>query len=215
MLVNDLTYNIDFINPRHKNDVYRALVATGLALGSVFIRWEPVKIVGLTVLTGAIYGIANDMFACRDCIEYFTNNHRSDGRELERRILRTLNPTLNAIVWGMIATWDVCVIAGVVLALAARAPCPGLALKISAAQLAPYLAIGAALTIIIAHIKSRLAQKKMAENPHLKYPGVPLDLQAGWEACNLRNLTGYTAIGLGGIALSIAIIVARVGLIRL
>lgn len=86
-------------------------------MGAVFAPWEAVKIVGLTVLTGVSYGIANDMFACRDCIEYFTVGHRYDGKELRNRPLKTLNPNLNAIAWGMIATWHVCAIAGSVLAL--------------------------------------------------------------------------------------------------
>lgn len=212
-LIQNFNSSIDIINPRYKPLVNTALVATGLALGAVFAPWEAVKIVGLTVLTGVSYGIANDMVACRDCIEYFTVGHRYDGKELRNRPLKTLNPNLNAIAWGMIATWHVCAIAGSVLALIARAPIPGLVLKVSAVQLAPYLAIGAALTIILAHVNSRLAQKEMTKNPHSKYWDVPLDLQAGWEACNTRNTTGYAAISLGGIALSIAIIATRIGLI--
>jgi hypothetical protein len=53
----------------------------------------------------------------------------------------------------------------------------------------------------------------MSQNPHNEYDGVPLNLQDGWEACNTRNATGYVALGLGGIVLSITIIAARVGLI--
>lgn len=213
-LIQNLT-NIDIVNPRYRPLVYSACVATGVAVGAVFAPWEAVKIVGLTVLLGVSYGIANDLIACRDCIEYFTVGHHYDGTELRNRPIKTLNPNLNAIVWGMVATWPVCAIAGSILALMARAPVPGLVLKISAVQLAPYLVIGAALTIIFAHVVSRSAQKKMAANPHEKYFGVPLNLQAGWEACNIRNSTGYAAVGILGIALSIAIIAARIGLIGL
>lgn len=205
----------DLVNPQYKPLVYAAATATSLAIGALLAPWEAVRIIGLTVLTGVGYGIANDMVACRDCIEYFTVGHLYDGRELRNRPLQTLDPTLNAIAWGAIATWHVCAIAGSILAFIARAPIGGLVVKITAAQLAPYLAIGAAVTLLVSHILSRHAQKEMAADPHFKYLGVPLRLQAGWEACNIRNTAGYCAIGLGGLALSITMVIARKGLIGL
>jgi hypothetical protein len=92
--------------------VYTAATATGLAIGAVLAPWEAVRIIGLTVLTGVGYGIANDMVACRDCIEYFTVGHIYDGTAFRNRALKTLDPNLNAIAWGAIATWHVCAIGG-------------------------------------------------------------------------------------------------------
>ncbi len=208
--------SLPVINQRYRPLVFTALTATSLAVvGAFFIPFEAIKIVSATVLTAAAYGIANDMIACRDCIEYFTVGHFYDRRELESRPLNTLNPNLNALAWGLIATWHVAYIAGVFLAVVARIPFPKLSNKISSAQLAPYLAISATITLIVSHVISRKAQKAMEENPYLKYSRVPIELQSGWEACNTRNLTGYLAIALGGIVLSVAIIAARVGLINL
>ncbi|MBA3721892.1 MAG: hypothetical protein H0W88_05780 [Parachlamydiaceae bacterium] len=206
----NISSTFDIVNPKYKPLVYAGVIATGLAVGAVFVPIESIKIIGLTVLTGVSYGIANDMIACRDCIEYFTVGHKYDGLELRNRPLKTLNPNLNAIVWGMIATWHVCSIAGSFFALIARYPFRGLALKISAVQLAPYLAFGATLTVILAHVNARIAQKLPFSNWR-----VPHELQAGWEACNARNLTGYVVLGIGGIALSVAMIAARARLIRL
>lgn len=203
---------LPLINQRYRSMVNVAASVTGLAVAAVLSPWEAVRIVGMTVLTGVGYGIANDMIACRDCIEYFTVGHFYDERNLGNRPLNTLNPTLNAIAWGAIATWHVCTIAGAFFALLARTPFPGLALKITAVQLAPYLAIGAVLAFLVSHVRSRMAQKEMAGNPRHEYWGVPLNLQAGWEACNVRNLTGYASIGIGGAVLSVAMVAARVGL---
>jgi len=203
---------LPLIDQRYRTLVNVAAAATGLAVAAVLSPREAVRIVGMTVLTGVGYGVASDMIACRDCIEYFTVGHFYDERNLEHRPLNTLNPTLNALAWGAIATWHVCAIAGAFFALLARTPLPGLALKITAAQLAPYLAIGAAITLLVSHVRSRMAQKEMAANSHHKYSGVPLNLQAGWEACNTRNMTGYASIGVGGTILSIAMIAARAGL---
>lgn len=203
---------LPLINQRYQPLVYTAAAATGLAITAVLAPWEAVKIIGMTVLTGVGYGIANDMIACCDCIEYFTVGHFYDGKNLNSRPLNTLNPTLNALAWGAIATWHVCAIAGTFFALLARTPLPGLALKITAIQLAPYLAIGAAIALLVSHVRSRMAQKEMADNPQHKYRDVPLELQSSWEACNIRNMIGYASIGIGGSILSIAMIAARAGL---
>ena len=205
----------DIVNPQYKSVVYTAAAATSLAIAAVLTPWEFMRIIGLTVLTGAGYGIANDMIACSDCIEYFTIRHVYDEKELRYRPIKTLSPTLNAIVWGSIATWHVCAIAGAILASMARIPIPRLIVKITAAQLAPYFLGISALTLVVAHVLSRWAQKKMAKSPYEKYQNVPLDLQAGWEACNTRALTGYRAVALWTLALSVAIVVVRIGLIAL
>ena len=210
--VTDATPDPPLVNQRYRPLVHVAAAATGLAIAAVIAPWEAVRIVGMTVLTGVGYGVANDMVACRDCIEYFTVGHFYDEQNLRYRPLNTLNPSLNALAWGAIATWHVCAIAGAFFALLARTPLPGLALKITAVQLAPYLAIGAAVALLVSHVRSRMAQKEMADNPHHKYFGVPLELQSGWEACNTRNMTGYASIGIGGAILSIAMIAARAGL---
>ena len=210
--VTQTTSTLPLVNQRYRPLINAAAAATGLAVAAVIAPWEAVRIVGMTVLTGVGYGVANDMVACRDCIEYFTVGHFYDKQSLRYRPLNTLNPILNALAWGAIATWHVCAIAGAFFAFVARTPLPGLALKITAVQLAPYLVIGAAVALLVSHVRSRMAQKEMANNPYYKYFGVPLKLQSGWEACNIRNMTGYASIGIGGTILSIAMIAARAGL---
>ncbi len=204
--------SLPLINEDQAGFVYTAAAATGIALGAVLAPWEAARIIGMTVLTGVGYGIANDLVACHDCIEYFTLGHFYDGQRLENRPLNTLDPILNAIVWGAMATWHVCAIAGAFFAILARTPFPGLVLKITAVQLAPYLAIGAALTLLVSHVISRSAQQEMEEQPWPKYDGVPMRFQSGWEACNVRNSTGYAALGLGGLVLTVAMIAVRAGL---
>ncbi len=201
------------INPKYRLIVGAAIAGTGLATAAVLAPWEAVRIIGMTVLTGVGYGVANDMIACRDCIEYFTVGHVYDGRRFEKRPLNTLNPNLNALVWGAIATWHVCAVAGTFFALVARVPFPGMALKVTAAQLAPYLAISAGIALLVSHARSRSAQKVATDRFEYKYSGVPMYLQSGWEACSVRNRTGYASIGIGGAILSIGMIAARAGLL--
>lgn len=175
---------------------------------------EAIRIVGMTVLTGVAYATANDMIACRDCPEYFTVGHFDDGQSLEHRLIRTLDPTANALVWGPVASWHVSAIAGAVLATAARLPV--LSSVIGATSLAPFLIAGAAGTFAIAHMAARRAQTQEAGCYTVlgsrinHYFGVREKYQSGWHACNTRNTTGYAAIGLGGAALAAGVALTRI-----
>lgn len=206
----------NLVNPQYKNMVYLAAGVVVLSALALTVPVQAINIIGLMTLTGVGYGIANDMFACRDCIEYFTVGHFYDGRNLRNRPILTLNPNLNAVVWGTIATWWAAAAAGAVFAFLARVPFWGLPFKITAIQLAPWLVIGAALTILIAHSISRAAQKSMQEavdtkdNERQRYQGVPEQLQAGWEACNARNSTGYEALAGLSVVLCVGEVAARI-----
>lgn len=73
---------------------------------------EFTKIVGLSVLAAVSYGIIHDQITARLCVEYFTIGHPP--------VFRTADPTLLGLGWGIIATWWVGLILGVLLACAAR-----------------------------------------------------------------------------------------------
>jgi H+/Cl- antiporter ClcA len=66
----------------------------------------------LCVLAGVVYGILHDQVTARVCVEYFTIGHPP--------IFHTENPTLLAFGWGVVATWWVGAILGVMLTAAAR-----------------------------------------------------------------------------------------------
>jgi hypothetical protein len=99
--------NAPIINSKYQVLVYAAATATGLATAALFSRQEAIRIIGTTVLTGVGYGIINDMMACRDCIEYFTIQHVYNPSE---RLLHSLDPNLNAVAWGAMATWFPCTV---------------------------------------------------------------------------------------------------------
>lgn len=74
---------------------------------------ESLKIVGLSIVAGILYGIAHDQVTARICVEYFTVFHPP--------VFQTQSPTLLGIGWGIIATWWVGAFLGVLLAISARA----------------------------------------------------------------------------------------------
>ncbi len=70
-------------------------------------------IVLMCVAAAVLYGIVHDQITARVCVEYFTIGHPP--------IFGTDDPTLLGIGWGIIATWWVGLILGILLAVIARA----------------------------------------------------------------------------------------------
>ena len=85
---------------------------------------ESLKIVLTCIAAAILYGIIHDQFTARICVEYFTVFHPP--------VFATQSPTLLGLGWGIIASWWVGALLGVLLALAVRAgSCP----KLSAERL--------------------------------------------------------------------------------
>lgn len=206
--------NNPIITPGYEPLTYFAGGAVTLATaGVIFGPFEAVRIVGTTVLTAAAYGIANDMIACRDCIEYFTVGHwfaGIDGRDLDARPLQTLDPNINAVAWGVIATWHVATVAGIILATAAQLPLPFVATTISAGQLLPFLAIGSVATLALGQLASMGARRIEEREHNNPYHGVPEAFQSRWAACSSRNAVGYLCLSTLIPALVIGTIATRI-----
>ncbi len=73
---------------------------------------EYLKIILLCILSAIAYGIVQDQITARICIEYFTIGHP--------RIILSEDPTLIALLWGVIATWWVGLFLGIPVVLASR-----------------------------------------------------------------------------------------------
>jgi hypothetical protein len=183
----------------------------------------PISLLTLGVLTAVGYGIANDLLACRQCIQYFTWGHT----KFHKRLLKTDNPTLNAVVWGIHATWKLGAIAGVLFALSALAT--GLAVM----PILPYLALaktaGSVIALSYGHYLSKKEEAKwnLPENQVALYRQfdnkfiltqdnnydivplgqVPDNKRAAYLAVGLRNAAGYRVMPLFGLIMMIAITV--------
>jgi hypothetical protein len=73
---------------------------------------EHLKIILLCIAAAIFYGIVHDQITARVCIEYFTIFHPP--------VFTTQSATLLGFGWGIIATWWVGLLLGVLLTLAAR-----------------------------------------------------------------------------------------------
>lgn len=177
----------------------------------------PISLFALSVLTATSYGIANDLFACKKCIQYFTVGHTP----MHRRLLKTENPIANAFAWGIHATWVLGALAGVLFATSAMAT--GLAV----APILPYLAAakiaGALVTLVYAHFRSKAEEHKWNTNPQrdtffetvfikprkhfhiVDLSLVPEDKRAAYMAVGARNGAGYAVMPIVGVIALIAI----------
>ncbi len=155
---------------------------------------ESLKIIGLSILAGAIYGIIHDQVTARVCLEYFTVFHPD--------VFHTRSPTLLALGWGVLATWWVSLFLGLMLAIAAQA---GSRPTVSAFELLPKLvkllaimAVCALAAGIAGYFLQGLGMEYYATNiPKQIRHSFYVDL---W-AHNMSYLSGFV----GGIMLSILV----------
>lgn len=73
---------------------------------------ETLKIIAFAILAAITYGILHDMVTAHLAVEYFTIGHP--------KIIESESPFHLALLWGVIATWWVGLILGILLAITAR-----------------------------------------------------------------------------------------------
>jgi hypothetical protein len=182
-----------------------------------------IQIVALGVITAVAYGIINDLFACHQCLEYFTNGHTA----FHKRLITSNNPNANAVVWGIHATWILGAIAGVVMAVAARAFKIAALTALNLTPFAGALVIG---TCIFANHAAKNEEanwakpEKQAELAELFnrtiFPAqgyhpvdlrqVPVNMRAAYMGVGKRNEIGYAVMPAGGALITAGIIATRI-----
>ncbi|VHO01905.1 hypothetical protein [Candidatus Rhabdochlamydia sp. T3358] len=182
------------ITPEHKSLFYKAATTTALAAGSLYTPWEATKTIGSTTLIGIGYGIVNELISSWCCSELNKKSTFSNLKHNSKHLpIQDLHPSLNAIVRGMFDYWRVSSIAGITLALAARAPL--FKVKIQAVQITPYLVIGSILVTLVVQIGNRILRK---------YDNI--------IACNIQHAASYGILVTGNMLLTAAILTTRIGL---
>lgn len=220
----ELNSQIDELKEGHPGMYALGVAVTVLAAGAfiaanivAFPFAGPISLLALGILSAVTYGIINDQLACRQCIQYFTIGHTP----MHKRLLKTDDPTLNGIVWGIHATWVLGAVAGA--AMAGAALVTGLVVSQVLPFLIPIIAIGIGATCLYSHIKAKNEEEKWRkpENQELlnkifdygtispmkgfhpvNLSDIPQDKRAAYMGVGKRNEIGYKVMpALGGIAL--------------
>ena len=155
---------------------------------------ESLKIIGLSLLTGSIYGIIHDQVTARVCLEYFTVYHPD--------VFHTQSPTLLALGWGVLATWWVSLFLGLLLAIAAQA---GSRPRLSARGLIPKLAKLLAIMAVCALAAGITGYFLQGFGMEYYATGIPKQIRHGFYADFWAHSMSYLSGFIGGIALSILV----------
>jgi hypothetical protein len=160
---------------------------------------EFLKIVLLSVAAAVTYGIAHDQVTARICVEYFTVGHP--------KVIASTSPTLLGLVWGVIATWWVGAILGVLLGLSARGgPPPRLGWRELREPVATLL-IGMAVMATIAGISGYgVVEISGLRLTNLRLPD---GKQQAFITCLYAHLASYGTAFLGGMTLCVRTVLRR------
>jgi hypothetical protein len=145
-----------------------------------------IQIVALNVLAAIRYGIMNDVFSCKKCVEYFTVGHSSN----HKRFLETDNVYLNGIVWGITDSWIGGLLVGVVMATATRATN---LVALSALQLTPFAIALSFATFIISDYSGKQEEEKWSrpdkqQELNAKFDNVIIEPEAGYHVVDLSKI---------------------------
>lgn len=158
---------------------------------------EGLAIFGFAIAAAVAYGIVHDQITARVCIEYFTVFHPPISW-LSRR---TTSPTLIGVYWGIVATWWVGAILGVLLALTSRLGSrPKLRLIDLYKPIAVLLiamAICALFAGVVGYSLARFANLAALEAHMISLPD---ERKPRFFADRFAHNASYAAGGLGGLA---------------
>ena len=160
------------------------------------------RIILLCVLSIVAYGVSHDLVTTRVCVEYFTVGHTPP--------FPTESPTLLALTFGILATWWVGLIFGLLVAAVTRA---GSWPKFEAADLLP--AIACLLTVMaVASILAGVTGYRIAEGGGFTLPEplssrISPDRHALFFADSLAHLAAYSVGVLGAAVLCGVMLIRR------
>lgn len=189
---------MDCINSRYRSGLEHSLIVIILAILASCLPFKFCRIWGLQVLLIILYGVLNDILACRVCIEYFTVGHFYDGENTRYRLVTTLDPLTNAVAWGIFVTARLAAFGCLLLALKLTFT------NLSVREIIKISSMYLIVILIIADVVSRLAQIYAEIAPSYIYLGVPLEFQSRWHANNIRNSLGYIGLIGGGLLMLIS-----------
>ncbi len=163
---------------------------------------ESLKIILLCIVAAIVYGILHDQVTARVCVEYFTIGHTP--------IFSTESPTLLAFGWGILATWWVGLILGILAALASGV---GAWPKLDVAQLVRPI-IGLLIVMAVVSLLEGITGYRLAKASGLVLPEpfghrIPKAHHCLFFADSLAHLASYLVGVIGGLILCLQVLVQR------
>jgi hypothetical protein len=163
---------------------------------------EALRIVLYSVFAAVVYGVVHDQITARICLEYFTVFHPP--------VLVSDSPTLQGLIWGVIATWWVGASLGIPLAMAARLgswpKCPS---QQMIRPLATLMVYSASVAIVAGLIGFTLATNGLIWVAPRWADRIPSQRHIGFLVDGWAHTASYVAAFVGGWVLIFATIFRR------
>jgi hypothetical protein len=158
---------------------------------------ESVKIVLLSILASVVYGILHDLVTAHVCVEYFTVFHP--------RIIASQDPNAMALLWGVIATWWMGLIFGLILA---GAPRMGQSPKLEARELVMPITVLLAITAVCAFLAGVMGSTVHEWFPIPRVPIQGVD-PSRFNTCLFSHNASYFVSGIGTLVLCVFLNIVR------
>ncbi|MCB9855114.1 MAG: hypothetical protein H6818_05450 [Phycisphaerales bacterium] len=159
---------------------------------------QSTKIIILCIAAAILYGIAHDLVTAHICVEYFSEFHP--------HVVDSDSPIVLALVWGVLATWWVGLILGVILAIASRA---GSRPKRDVKSLLKPILILFVVSLCVAMITGLLGYVLGTRGIHVLFGPFFADRTADWltrfQIDLFAHNGSYAAGFIGGVILAISV----------
>lgn len=166
-----------------------------------------IRIVALSIAAAVLYGIAHDLVTAHWCVEYFTFGHPP--------LVRTASPVLLALAWGVMATWWLGLLLGIVLACAARlGPWPGLAARQLVVPVCVVLLSAGLAATLFGWRGTVKAGSGSARLPPRLAVALPPERHAPFVGAWFAHTASYAVAGLGGFTIGLWALKKRHALAR-
>jgi len=163
-------------------------------------------VIALAVAAAVLYGVLHDQVTARVCIEYFTIGHDN----LLGVDPHTADPTVQGLLWGVIATWWFGLILGIPGSILSRVGgWPRLSARDLAAPIAVLLCLMGVAAAGFGITGAVLAATKVIWLVGPLASEIPVDRHAAFLACGWAHGASYLVGGLGGVVLWVWILVTR------
>lgn len=150
---------------------------------------ESLRIVAACTLAAVGYGILHDLVTAHVCVEYFTEWHP--------QVVSSRSPVVLALVWGVVATWWVGALLGVLLATVARAG--SRSPKLTLSQLARPIAYVLVITGVAALVLGLLGYWSVCAWGAPPFVP-PADAAGYWRPCCAVAIAHSASYGVGFLA---------------
>jgi hypothetical protein len=169
---------------------------------------EALKILALAIAAAVVYGVLHDQITARVCVEYFTVGH-------QRVFGRTEDPTELALGWGVLATWWVGALLGLLLIAAARlGPWPKLTTRALFRPVAVLMLCMAALALAAGVLGYVLAGQGAVRLAGRLAEDVPPEKHAAFLADGFAHSASYLGGFVGGVVVCVRTVLRRRRLAR-